>query len=414
VRILFVAPYVPSQIRVRPYQFVRELSEQHHVLVLAVGSAQHDGAAISELRDWGVEVEIVPLHAAAALKSSALAAFQGAPLQSAVCQSPELRSCFRTVLSQQAFDVVHIEHLRAARLHEVVPRTIPRVYDSVDCISLLLERTLASSHSLKQRFISAVEVGRTRRFEARLIQGFDATVVTSLDDAHALERLAENAHVDVIPNGVDLESFRPYVGPVDPATLVFSGKMSYHANASAVLHFVKDVLPLVRMTHPEVRLRVVGSNPPRSIKALERDPAISVTGHVADMRETLGGATVAISPMTVKVGIQNKVLEAMALGMPVVTSRLGAQGLDARPEQDMLVAEDSAGFARQIGRLLDDRALRGRLARAGRQYVETYHRWEVAGRRLEAVYERVVAAATASQPVDHRFAHESQSGVSRI
>jgi glycosyltransferase involved in cell wall biosynthesis len=259
-------------------------------------------------------------------------------------------------------------------------------------MSLVLERTLRSSHSLKQRLVARVELARTRRYEAALGHRFDRMVVTSPDDAGALQALAPTANLRVIPNGVDLEHFRPLDGPREPATLVFSGKMSYHANVTAVRYFVDAILPLIRRTHPSVRVRIIGSNPPKTITALASDPAITVTGYVADVPSALAGATLAICPVTVKVGIQNKVLEAMAMGIPVVSTEAGAAGLAATPGRDLLVADTPASFAEQVGRMLDDSVARDALARAGRSYVEAEHRWEVAARRLETLYVESVEA----------------------
>jgi sugar transferase (PEP-CTERM/EpsH1 system associated) len=407
VRLLFVSPYVPSPIRVRPYHFLRELTQRHEVTVVATGSARGDAEAVEELQNWGAEVELVPLRLGAAVRSCGFAALRGDPLQSAVCHSAELRQRLALVTGRQHFDLIHVEHLRAARIHEHLPRNVPRVFDSVDCISLLLERTLRSSHSPRQRLVAAVELARTRRFESRALRSFDATVVTSSDDAQALVSLAPNVAIDILPNGVDLEHFQPLTGDPEPATLVFSGKMSYHANASAVLHFAREILPLVRAARPDVQLRVVGSNPPPAITALGSDPAITVTGHVADMREALTGATLAICPVTVKVGIQNKVLEAMALGLPVVVSRLGAQGLEAQAGRDFLVADDAAEFAQHVCRVLDDANLRLRLGAAGRAYVENNHRWDVATRHLEGVYTRVRTRNRFSTPQSSRGRSES-------
>jgi polysaccharide biosynthesis protein PslH len=389
VNILFIAPYVPSPIRVRPYHFVRELSRRHEVTLLAVGS-KRDGPAIAEMRRICRSVEVVPLGGVASLHSLTVAAVRGEPLQSAVCQSSALRQRLDALICTQKFDVAHVEHLRAVRLHSAVSGRLPVVFDAVDCISLLLERTLRSSHSPWQRAIAALELQRTRRFEAALIQRLDRVIVTSRDDAAAFHRLEPTAKPIVIANGVDLDRFRPLVARPREATIVFSGKMSYHANVSAVLHFVHDILPLVRLARHDVRVWVVGSSPPPAIQRLARDPAIRVTGQVPDMRAALAGATVAVCPVTVKVGIQNKVLEAMAMAMPVVCSSLGASGLDARAERDFLVAEDSRAFAHSVLRVLDDPALARQLGESGRRYVETHHRWDVATTRLEAVYASLI------------------------
>jgi len=385
VRILFVLPYVPSLIRVRPYNFIRSLARRHEITVLATSMAgeAEDVAALQAICEG---VHIVPFRLATGLRSCARAALCGEPLQAAVCRSPAAERLLRDLLARGRFDVVHVEHLRAAYLGAHIPRDLPTVFDSVDSISLLLERTLQSSHSLRQRLQAALELHRTRRYEAGILRRFHQVAVTSPDDAAALQALAPDGRVTVVPNGVDLEYFRPPAGPRDAATLVFSGKMSYHANATAVLHFVRHILPIVRRSRPDVRVKIVGSRPPAPIRALTADPAITVTGHVPDIREAIAPCTVAICPVTVKVGIQNKVLEAMALGVPVVSTRAGLGGLAAEPGRDILVADDETTFAGQVCRLLDDPQLCRQLGMAGRHYVEDHHRWDTAADRLEGLY----------------------------
>jgi polysaccharide biosynthesis protein PslH len=391
VRILFVAPYVPSLIRVRPFNLIRELAKRHEISLLASGSINdsHDAAALLTACKT---VEVVPLRLAAMARSCLEAALQGFPLQSAICISPALRHRLARLLSTGDFDVIHIEHLRAARLIELVPSTMPAVFDSVDCISLLLERTLNGSHSRWQRGVAALELRRTRRLESMLVQRFDRVSVTSPDDAQAMGDSSREPAVAVIPNGVDLAYYQPRDVARDRATLVLSGKMSYHANVTAALFFVKEIFPLVRQSRPGVHLAIVGSNPPSAIRALGRDPAITVTGHVEDMREPLSRASIAVCPVTVKVGIQNKILEAMAMGLPVVSTRQGIEGLNVRPGRDLLVGENPAEFAVLVCRLLDNDLAREELGVAGRRFVEANHRWDAASTQMEDLYRSAIAS----------------------
>jgi sugar transferase (PEP-CTERM/EpsH1 system associated) len=390
---LFVLPYVPSLIRVRPYHLLRELARRHEIDVLAIG-AKRDESDAAHLRSFCRRVELLPISWTASVRSCAAAAARGDPLQAAVCTSPRLRYRLDELLAGEHYDVVHVEHLRAARVSTWLPHAIPTLYDAVDCISLLQERTLRSSTSLRQRLQAAVELRRTRAYEARLIPRFDRVAVTSPVDAAALRILAPGAEIAVVPNGVDLDYFRPCPATPrapEPDTLVFSGKMSYHANVTAVRYFVREVLPLIRRSRPDVRLRIAGSAPPASIRALAVDPAITVTGHVADIRQPLRRAAVAVCPVTVKVGIQNKILEAMAMALPVVSTRLGAEGLGAQPGADFLVADDPPAFAAHVTRLLADATLRARVGSAGRRYVEAHHRWDLAARRIESLYYEAAA-----------------------
>jgi sugar transferase (PEP-CTERM/EpsH1 system associated) len=364
---------------------VRELARRHQVHILAVDSPQAV-AAIDDLHQIGVTVDVVPLRGLSAVRSCISAGLRGDPLQAAVCQSPLLDQRFDHLVAEGDFDIVHVEHLRAAALVRRIPHRMPRVFDAVDSISLLLRRTLRSSHSVRQRLMAVLELQRTRQFEGSILRHFDKTLVTSPEDQRMLQELAPTADISVIPNGVDLDYFRPSVDPREPATLVFSGKMSYHANATAVLHFVQQIFPSIRAARPDARLRIAGSNPPSSILALASDPAIEVTGYVPDMRTHIGRATVAVCPMTVKVGVQNKLLEAMAMEVPVVATRLGAEGLTATVGSDLLVGDSPTEFAAHVIRLLNEPEFAARLARAGREYVEQHHRWDKIVERLEDLY----------------------------
>lgn len=401
MKILFVTPYVPSRIRVRPFNFIRELSRRHSVTLLAMGAVSN-GEDLQSLRAHCGEVDVVPLNRAAGLAACVTGALRGRPIQSEICRSPLLEIHVRERCASEKFDVAHVEHLRAAHLADNLPEGLPVVFDSVDCITLLHERTIRSSHSFRRRLLARVELARTRKYERQCTKRFDRVLVTSDDDRDALQALGALARIDVVPNGVDLDYFTPIEGPRDPATIVFSGKMSYHANVTAVLHFVRAILPRVRASHPDVRFKIIGSNPPREVRDLAGDPRIEVTGHVPDLRAAIGRATVAVCPVTVKVGIQNKILEAMALGIPVVASDLGARGLQTLPERDLLVADDVESFAAHLGRVLDQSGLRDSLAAAGRRYVELHHRWSSAVSRLEDAYVEAIerygdeAASTAS------------------
>jgi glycosyltransferase involved in cell wall biosynthesis len=194
--------------------------------------------------------------------------------------------------------------------------------------------------------------------------------------------------VDVIPNGVDLEAFAPARATRDARTLIFTGKLSYHANITAVSHFARAVFPAVLERHPETVLRIVGKDPAPEILALaaRRPRNIVVTGSVPDVAEHLRRAEIAVAPIVYGAGVQNKVLEAMSTGTPVVVSQAAVAALDASVRQAACVAESDAEFADQVNHLLDDAAARACLSHAGRAFVERHHSWDEAARRLEAVY----------------------------
>ena len=396
MRILYLTPYVPSLIRVRPYNLIKYLSRLGHlVTVLSLQSTEQEGRDADELRRCCHRVETVKLTRQQSLLNCFKALPTMTPLQAAYCHSPAMQSLIRQVLEEEQFDMVHVEHLRGAHFGTAVAG-VPKVYDSVDCISLLFEKVLHAAPSLASRLIAWLDLGRTRRYEGRLISQYDKVLVTSLQDKEALLELGgrspeqdQEEKITVLPNGVDLEYFAFANGNRVPETLVFSGKMSYHANVAAVSHLAQEVMPLIWARRPGVKLEIVGNNPPQAICALAKDDRVRVTGFVPDLRPYLARATVSVSPMLYSVGIQNKVLEAMATGTPVVASRQACSALTVQDGTHLLVADDSATFAERVLRLLDDVALRREIAMNGRNYVEERHDWRTIAHNLEHIYAEV-------------------------
>jgi sugar transferase (PEP-CTERM/EpsH1 system associated) len=394
MRILYVTPYVPSRIRTRPYHLIRELARQgHRVVLLTAAASEQEVRDADELRQWGVQVEIFRVPRARSWGNCLAALPTREPLQAVYAYHPAMERRLAEWARSGEVDIVHIEHLRAARLVRAV-QGVPTVYDSVDSISLLFEQTLRLTPGLRSRLLAALDLGRTRRYEARLLTGYDRVVVTSRRDKEALEALARRylspsvrpAPITVVTNGVDLEYFRPQEGPREGKTVVFTGKMSYHANVAGALYFAREVLPRIWARDPEVRFWVVGKDPPEAVQRLARDGRITVTGTVPDLRPYLARAAVAVCPIPYAVGIQNKVLEAMAMGVPVVSSRAAAEGLEARPGEDLLVADTPDEFARHVLHVLGDPELAARLAVAGRRYVETSHNWALIAEQLAGIY----------------------------
>ncbi len=396
MRVWYVIPYPPSLIRVRPYNLIRQLCARgHQVTVFTVWADERERTDVEALRAFGPEVRTAYLPRWRSLANSLLAVPGRVPLQVAYGWNGALLSGLDT---EPRPDIIHVEHLRgskyALRLKSwrlELKAYVPIVWDSVDCISLLFEQAAGRSQKLLSRLMTRFELGRTRRYEAWLAGQFDRVLVTSPKDQDAFRALApdvvDNGRVTVLPNGVALDYFTPDPSfPRERATLVISGKMSYHANVTMVMQFAKRVFPIVKAARPDVKLVIVGKDPTREILALMADPAVTVTGEVPDVRPYLRGATVALAPIAYGVGIQNKVLEAMAVGTPVVCTPQAVSALQTVDGQDLVVAADEAQQARAIAGLLNDPAQASRIGTNGRAYIENHHDWSRITERLEAIY----------------------------
>jgi glycosyltransferase involved in cell wall biosynthesis len=393
MRIFFVSPYVPSPVRVRPYYWIKNLAALgHEIRLFTVVSGADDEAALDDIRRACGSVTIARMRPWRPAWNCARAIAGPEPLQLAWSRLPALSRAIRTAVGQQPADVAHIEHLRAACFAPVL-RPLPIVYDAVDSISLLFEQTRVLGPRASDRWMAALDVRRTARFEATMLKRFDRVLVTSPVDAARILALSTGGAAErlvVLPTAVDLDYFQPATSPREPATLIFSGKMSYHANVAAARALVADIMPSVWRQRAEVRVLIVGQHPDRSVQRLARDARVTVTGQVPDLRPYLARATLAVCPIPYGVGMQNKVLEAMASGVPVVASRLAAQSLLATVGVDLSVAESADGFATEILRLLASPEARATLASRGRAYVEHQHAGPVLARRLEEVYRQVM------------------------
>ncbi len=416
MNILFVVPYTPTPIRTRSNNLLRTCARRGHVVTLAtLWETELERSALKQMENQGIEVLAARLSKPRSTWNTLRAVPTSLPLQAVYCWQPELLRLLTSKLQLPGskFDIVHIEHLRGARYGLQSPISnlhSPVLWDSVDCISYLFEQAAQTSRSAFGRLITRFELPRTKKYEAWLVNQFERVLVTSPLDAAALRVLVSGsefqvsrraqpvtcnqqpATVSVLPNGVDLDYFSPSDGPREPGTIVFSGKMSYHANVTAALHLVNDIMPFVWKERANVHVQIVGQDPPSQVRSLVAHHAslVTVTGGVLDLRPYLRRARLAVAPMSYGAGIQNKVLEAMACATPVVATSQAVSALQARPEEHFLLSNEPADFARQILRLLGDRDLGLRLGQAGRRYVEQHHDWDGIVERLEGIYTELI------------------------
>jgi len=406
MNILFVVPYVPSLVRVRPYNLIRSLADRgHQVTVFTVWVNEQERELVEQLRQYVYEVRALPMPAWRSFINCVPALFSGEPLQASYSWDAQLVS---HINGHSPYDVVHVEHLRGARygLQLKANTHLPVVWDSVDCISHLFKQAVAKSNDPVGRLRSMFDLKRTEKYEGWLLDKFNHILVTSPVDKEALLSLkpADNkaSSISVVPNGVDINTFRPdpIIEP-DPSTIVISGKMSYHANVSMVMHLFHDIMPHVWAKRSDARLLIVGQDPTREVQALEAHPMVTVTGTVPEIRPFLCQATVAVTPITYGAGIQNKVLEAMACGTAVVTTSQAVSAIDIVPDRDLLVADGDEAFAEAILILLNDSNYRRQLGDAGRTYIETHHLWTTSAERLEKIYESVLIRSGEPQYIDN-------------
>jgi glycosyltransferase involved in cell wall biosynthesis len=237
------------------------------------------------------------------------------------------------------------------------------------------------------KWLFQLETRRMARYEQKLAHSFDQQIVSSPLDKEAIGA-SETLHV--IPNGVNIEDFPYTENGREDSVIIFTGRMGYFPNAEAAVYFATRVFPLILKQKPDARFLIVGADPPCRVRRLARFPGVEVTGFVLRIQDYLSRAAVFVAPMQAGTGIQNKVLEAMASGVPVVATPYALGGVEAIDGEHLLVAADACGLADQVVRLLRDPTLRRRLARNARQLVEEKYTWERSVAMLEEVYRMAI------------------------
>ena len=397
MKIAYLVPYVPNQIRTRSFNLISSLTELGHVVdVFTLGSNDVDVRDAGLLKANCIYYEHQSLWRS--LFNAALAVPSNRPLQSVYSWNPKLAAQLKTQLSE--YDVLQVEHLRGAEYGAFIKSQVPSmpvVWDSVDCISHLFKQASSQSRSAFGKFVTRFELSRTRNAEGRFVGAFDHVLVTSATDKNALLDLVPKdvnaAPIAVLSNGVDQDYFRVNAGiERDPDTLVFSGKMSYHANVSMVMYLLNEIMPRLWEKRSSVRLVVVGKDPPASIRKMADSARVVVTGTVDDIRPYLWKAVAAVVPLVYGAGVQNKILEAMATATPVITNSRALTSLAATPGKELLVADSAEEFARSVLQLIEDPDLQKNVGAAGLEYVRTHHSWKESARKLVDIYASLPAA----------------------
>lgn len=353
-----------------------------HELVLVAPAMPEAMADRAELLRTFADVHLVPRDRPLAAMAGWFEGTLHGRLARGLRLDPEFalrfRARIRAMVAGGDFDAVHVRQLPMAPYGTEVG-TIGRLMELID------SETLAARRAVPQ---TAARRGRARlaaRVERRILGEYDITTTVGTADLEVLRRLRRGSRVEIVPNGVDAETFQPLDLPEEAATIVFSGAMSFGPNVVAAELLVRDILPLVRASVPEARVVLAGRDPTRAVQALA-GPHVEVTGSVPDLRPYLAGATLVACPMVSGSGVKNKVLEAMAMGRALVGTPLAVEGLDIEAGRHVAVANDPAGLARAIVGLLRDAPARLRMGEAARVRVAQRYTWEACAATYEGLY----------------------------
>ena len=387
MRILVVChriPFPPNRGgKIRPFHMISHLAERHSVTVASLAHTEEEFRQANGLTNYCEEVigEVVPArmrwaHAVAALPSRR-------PSSAHYFWSEQLKQRIDAAAAQKRFDRILVHCAFVAR-YVVDLEADFKVLDFGD-----IDSCKWADYSRERRkplaYGYALEARKLRRLECQLADRFDACTVTTRSELDEYATFGSRTSCAVVPNGVDTSYFRPKSQDrKERPVLVFLGRMDYFPNVDGIVWFAEQVFPRIRRARPDVQLRIVGADPAAAVRRLA-GPGVTVTGYVADVRPHLADASVAVAPLRIARGTQNKILETMSFGIPVVSTVQAAKGIQAQPGRHLLVAKDAAEFAADVIQLLDDHQLRRRLAADARAEVLPVHNWDASMKVLDSV-----------------------------
>lgn len=395
MRILFLTPQLPYPPRqgaaLRNWGLISGLAPRHEITVL---SFHEPGSSLLPAELPGVQrLETVGLPRRTPRERLYGLFLTHHPDMALRLASEHYTERLRKLLAEQHFDVAHVGGLEMAPYLDVLAAAHPRplvVFDDLNCEYLLQKRAFITDLRTPARWPAAVysliQWQRLRRYEAQVCSRADRVIAVSEMDADKLCRLVPGLKVTVVPNGVDTQAYAPPATSPEPATLVFTGTMDFRPNVDAVLWFAEKVLPRLQKEMRDVHFLVVGQRPHRRLEGLRSNPAVTLTGWVEDTRPYIARATVYVAPLRIGGGTRLKLLEAMAMGKPVVATTLGAEGYPFTHRRELLLADTPADFASAVIRLLRSPELRLELGQAAREFVERHYDWRSIVPLVEQVY----------------------------
>lgn len=303
------------------------------------------------------------------------------PLQTHYYSSAEMVRKMNSELNSRKYDAVlaHLIRMAPYVMSADLPPGTRKVLEMTDALSLTYARSRNHEGKVLLGKIYCIEKERAAMYELECLNGFDDVVVVSAVDRDHLLRGAGSSfesRLKVIPNGVSVSTPRGIPSSYDPDQLIFIGNMRTHQNTDAVMYFVKDIYPIIKAKRPGGKFRIIGCEPPRAIRALNGKDGIEVTGLVDDVWAYAKDACAAVCPIRIGAGVQNKLLESMAMGIPSVTTSIGFEGIDAVPGEHLFVADSPADFSEALLRLMHDKDLRMRICRDSAGLIGREYGWE--------------------------------------
>ncbi len=395
MKILFLSPTVPFPLtdggRIRVYNLLKQIAQKSDVTLLALETQPTDADGVAELQALGVQVHLVPNAPTlppVSFSTLLKAFFKRQPITVARYDVPAYRRKLRELLGNETFDLVHYEMFHTAQFH--TETDLPGVLSQQNVDSAIWRRLCSETANPFYKFAYWTQQLAFQRYERALSPKFDAVTCTSDIDAAVFAQHCPKDAIEIIPNGVDITHYQPDFAAEAPAHLIYIGSMDWYPNEDAVAFFADEVLPSIQSKVPNVQFSIVGGNPSGRVQKLAERDGVVVTGRVPEIKPYFAEATVFVVPLRIGSGTRLKILEALAMGKAIVSTSVGAEGLDLKNGKEIFIADEPDAFADAVTRLLTDEQLRRRIGENGRARVEQDYDWRRIGEKLHILYTQIL------------------------
>lgn len=387
MKILFLShkiPYPPNKgDRIPTYYRLMHLIKRHQVSLAFPCFDKQELNQVEKIYPHCRSIDTVLIRPFWAKLRSLVYLFSRKPLTLPFFYSKALEKKIQQRIEEEDFDLIYVYSSSMAQ-YVIDTFGIKKVIDLADSDS---HKWLQYAKFCRKpiSFIYQREGVLLKEYEKLLADCFDHTIAISENEKKLFRTYIPEAKISVVPNGVDSQYFRPKAENTktknktktyEQNRIVFTGAMDYFANVDSAVYFCREILPLIKAKIPEVEFYIVGSNPSAEVLKLAEDKKIVVTGYVEDVRPYLRKANLCVVPLRIAQGMQNKILQAMASGVPVVTTTKGNQGIQAESGKNIIVDDDPVGFSKSVIKLMLDSKLRQKIAVSGREFVINNYNWE--------------------------------------
>lgn len=392
LNILFLTPRFPFPLiggdRVKAYYLLKHLSSKYNVTLITFFQGETFSSEWeNEFKNMGIDLRIITLNPILAGIRSFLKLFGKLPLEILFYTQPSFQKEVDTVLNEKKIDLAFAFFMRTNEY--IKDKNIKKILISEDCRTLYMQRSYKGTSNLKQKIVRWWEYNKLKNYEPRVMNSFNFTTLVTKEDAYEMQKLNNNAKVRILTNGTDTEYFKPKSFEIRK-DILFSGKLDLWANIIMCKRIVNDIFPLILAKLPNVKLNIVGANPTNEIFSLLSKNVI-LTSDVPEMLPFLQETRLFLHPHLGGSGIQNKLIEAMSSGCPVITTSTGNQGINATNGIEAFICNENLEIAMQAIEILTNDELAQKLSRNARQHIIENQSWDIVNVQLDRIIEEVIA-----------------------